>query len=72
MESVESTVRAYFEALNRSHADEVTALFAEDGSFIPDEGPMATGREQIRRAFEGAFRARSFQPRALRPSENRR
>jgi ketosteroid isomerase-like protein len=39
----------------------VTALFAEDGSFIPDEGPTATGSEQIRRTFEGAFRARSFQ-----------
>jgi len=44
MKSVESTVRAYFEALNSSDADEVTALFAEDGSFIPDEGPTATGQ----------------------------
>lgn len=61
MASVESTVRAYFEALNRSDLDEVVALLAEDGSFLADEVPAATGREQIRRAFEGAFKARSFQ-----------
>jgi len=55
MESVESIVRAYFAALNRSDVDGVVALFAEDGSFLPDESPTATGREQIRRAFEGSF-----------------
>jgi uncharacterized protein (TIGR02246 family) len=61
MESVEGTVRAYFEALDRSDVDGVLAVFAEDGSFLPDESPTATGREQIRHTYEGAFQARSFQ-----------
>jgi ketosteroid isomerase-like protein len=36
-------------------------MFAEDGSFIADDMPTATGHEDIRRAFDGAFQARSFQ-----------
>lgn len=61
MESVESTVRAYFEALNRSDVDGVVALFAEEGSLLPDESPTATGREQLRRAYERTFQAISLQ-----------
>jgi ketosteroid isomerase-like protein len=33
MESVEGTVRAWFETLNRSDLDGVVAMFAEDGAF---------------------------------------
>jgi uncharacterized protein (TIGR02246 family) len=61
MDSVESTIRACFDALNRSDVDAVTELFAEDGSFIPDEGPTLTGHDQIRSTFDVAFQARSFQ-----------
>jgi conserved hypothetical protein len=61
MGSVESTVRAYFEALNRSDVEGVVSAFADDGTFMADEMEAAIGEDQIRRTFQGAFQARSFQ-----------
>lgn len=61
MDSVESTIRAYFDGLNRSDVEGVVSAFAEDGTFIADEMEAAVGEEQIRRTFQGAFQARSFQ-----------
>ncbi len=61
MASVENTVRAYFDALNLSDTEAVVALFAEDGSLLGDESPTATGHEQLRRAYEEAFREIRFQ-----------
>ncbi|MDQ2965101.1 MAG: nuclear transport factor 2 family protein [Chloroflexota bacterium] len=71
MDSVESTVRACFEALNRSNVDEVVALFTEDATLLVDEAPTATGRAQIRGVFEGpswrpAFSASFISTRAAR------
>jgi uncharacterized protein (TIGR02246 family) len=61
MDSVESTVRAYFEALNRSDIDGVVSVFAEDGSLMSDERETVTGHAQLRRTFEGFFKIFSFQ-----------
>jgi uncharacterized protein (TIGR02246 family) len=60
MDSVESNLRAYFDALNRSDVEGV-AVFADDGTFMADELETAVGHEQIRRTFQGAFQGRSFQ-----------
>ncbi|MEX2546980.1 MAG: nuclear transport factor 2 family protein [Chloroflexota bacterium] len=60
METVEGTVRAYFEALNRADVDDVVALFVEDGTFMANEAPSVTGHKQIRQSFEGHFREISF------------
>lgn len=61
MDTVENAVRAYFEALNRSDVDGVVSVFTEDGSFMSDERETVTGHAQLRRAFEGIFKALSFQ-----------
>jgi uncharacterized protein (TIGR02246 family) len=53
----EATVAAYFDALNRSDAEALTSLFDEDGVFIGQGAPTASGRPQIRALAEGAFGA---------------
>jgi uncharacterized protein (TIGR02246 family) len=53
----EATVAAYFEALNRSDAEALTSLFDDEGMFLGDGAPTASGRAQIRALAEGAFRA---------------
>ena len=55
MNSVESTVRAYFDALNSSDVDGIVGLFAEEGSLMRDESDTLTGRQQIRSVFESMF-----------------
>jgi len=55
MESVESTVRAYFDALNRSDVEGVVSVFAEDGTLMANESETVTGQEQICRLFQGTF-----------------
>jgi ketosteroid isomerase-like protein len=59
MASAESTVRAYFEALNSSDVDAVTALFADDGSLLADEVPAATDLAGARRIHARRARLRA-------------
>jgi uncharacterized protein (TIGR02246 family) len=53
----EATVAAYFDALNRSDADALACLFDEDGVYIGEGVPTASGRSPIRALTEGAFDA---------------
>ena len=53
--AIESTLKSYETALNASDTDAVLALYAEDGVFMPREGPTAAGKEQIRAAYEHVF-----------------
>ena len=61
MDSIENTVSAYFDAFNRSDVNGIVSLFTEDGAVMADEMETATGQEQIRRIFEGAFKVMSYQ-----------
>lgn len=47
----------YFARLNGSDAEGLSALFAEDGAFMGNGVPTATGRESIRSFAAGAFGA---------------
>jgi ketosteroid isomerase-like protein len=53
----EAAVAAYFNALNCSDAEALTSLFDEEGVFIGEGAPTASGRAQIRVLAEGAFGA---------------
>jgi uncharacterized protein (TIGR02246 family) len=55
--SPESSVAAYFDALNRSDAAGLAALFDEDGMFMGDGAPTAIGPDQIREFSGAAFGA---------------
>ena len=55
----EMAVSAYFDALNRSDADALAALFDDDGVVMADDAPTASGRQQIQSMFEAAFGAMS-------------
>ena len=44
----EAVVSAYFDALNRSDAQALASLFEEDGMYIGEGAPPASGREAIR------------------------
>lgn len=55
--SPETAVAAYFDALNRSDAARLAALFDEDGVFMGDEAPTAIGPDQIRELAGAAFGA---------------
>lgn len=57
MDSVESTVRAYFEALGRSDVEGIINLFAENGTLIGDEVETLAGHPQFRAALPGMFQA---------------
>jgi uncharacterized protein (TIGR02246 family) len=61
MHSVESTIRAYFEALNGSDVDGILGVFDEEGTFMMDEAETVAGHDELRRAFQGAFGARAFE-----------
>lgn len=55
MNSAESTVQAYFDAFNRSDVESIVRLFTEDGTVMADGTPTATGHDQIRSTYKGAF-----------------
>ena len=54
-------VHGYFAALNSSDVQGIVALFAEDAVLMADDYSSATGRGEIRAAFEGAFTAMKMQ-----------
>jgi uncharacterized protein (TIGR02246 family) len=60
MNSAENTVRAYFDAFNRSDVDSIVSVFTEDGTVMADGTPTATGHAQIRSTYQGAFESICF------------
>lgn len=71
MDSVESIVRTYFDALSRSDVQGVVSVFAEDGILMGDELETLTGQEQIRRTLQGMFQTMSVQVQDLHVDEVR-
>lgn len=55
LRSPEATVATYFSRLNGSDADGLSALFTDDGAFMGNGVPTASGRESIRSFAESAF-----------------
>lgn len=53
--SPEAAVAAYFEALNGADAATLASLFEQDGVFIGEGAPEATGADAIRAFAEAAF-----------------
>ena len=53
----EAAVAAYFDALNRSDSEAITSLFDDEGVFLGEGAPTASGRAQIRALAEGAFQS---------------
>jgi uncharacterized protein (TIGR02246 family) len=60
-QTVENTVRAYFEAFNGSNLEDLLAVFTRDAVVMADEMPTVTGRDQIRDTYAGAFKGMCFQ-----------
>jgi uncharacterized protein (TIGR02246 family) len=54
-QTLESTVRAYFDAFNGSNLEELLAVFTPDAVVMADEMPTVIGRDQIRDIYAGAF-----------------
>ena len=48
-------LESYFAALNKSDVETAVASYAEDGVFMPTEGPTATGLEQLKAAYRHVF-----------------
>lgn len=57
MTTPKATVVTYFEKLNGSDAAGLAALFTDDGAFMGNGVPTASGRDDIRTFAAGAFRA---------------
>ena len=57
MSSPEETVVTYFSKLNGSDAEGLSALFTEDGDFMGNGVPTASGRDNIRSFALAAFQA---------------
>lgn len=57
-ESDEATIRAtnkaWMEAIVAKDAKAIAAIYAEDGQFLPPNGPKAVGREAIEKSWAGA------------------
>lgn len=60
MDTVEQTIRTYFDALNRSDVDGVVSLLTQDALLLRDEADTVSGRDQIRAAFGEIFKAISL------------
>jgi uncharacterized protein (TIGR02246 family) len=60
LKTVESAVQAYFDALNRSDAEGITGVFAQDARLMADGVDTVTGRVAIRQLFETQFQALGF------------
>jgi uncharacterized protein (TIGR02246 family) len=55
--ALHDTLNAYARALRASRTDEVLALYAPDGVFMPQNSPSSVGLESVRRAYEAVFAA---------------
>ncbi len=65
IDSVESAVSAYFDALNGSDVEGLVSAFAEGGILMGYEMKTVEGHEQIRQAFQGILQNVS-RPRIMR------
>jgi len=52
-EALQESFAGVMEALANKDAKAVANFYTEDGVFMPNNGPIATGREEIEKAFEG-------------------
>jgi uncharacterized protein (TIGR02246 family) len=53
--AIETLLFAYRDALNASDVNKVQTLYANDGVFMPSNGPSAIGLEQINGSYEFVF-----------------
>ena len=56
-EAITALLAKYNDALNASSTDEVMALYAEEGVFMPPYSPSAAGAEALRKAYDAVFKA---------------
>ena len=54
--AVAAVLAKYQDALNQSDTDAVMKLYAPDGVFMPQNSPSSVGAEEVRRAYDAAFR----------------
>lgn len=52
----ESVVRAFVDAINRQSAEDIAQLMTEEHTFIDSLGARVTGRQAMKKAWEGYFR----------------
>ncbi len=53
---IEAVLADYQKALNASDTDAVMVLYADDGVFMPSNKPTASGRQQLREAYDDVFK----------------
>ena len=56
-EQIKSQIFKYEKALNKSDVNSVMELYGADPVFMPQGSPAQMGREQVRKAYEGVFKA---------------
>ena len=61
MATPEATVQAYIAALNAGETEQVVRLFAPDAAVMAEGYPTATGEDQLRAIYAGAFQAMRYQ-----------
>ena len=50
-----AVLETYSQALNRSDMEQVMALYAPDGVFMPQGSPSSIGADAVRKAYEAVF-----------------
>jgi uncharacterized protein (TIGR02246 family) len=55
--AVAEVLSAYNAALNSSNTNAVMPLYTNDGVFMPPYSPSAVGEAEVRRAYDGVFKA---------------
>lgn len=54
-QEIEKLLMDYKVSLNTSNAEKATSLYSKDGIFMPSGAPSATGKEQIKGAYDFVF-----------------
>lgn len=54
-QEIEKLLTDYKETLNTSNAEKATSLYSNAGIFMPSGAPSATGKEQIKGAYDFVF-----------------
>lgn len=54
---IENLLFSYRDALNASDVNKILLLYANDGIFMPSNGPSAVGQEQVKASYEFVFKS---------------